>query len=194
MFSEIYFLNVMSIGAKDKQAMSMKETHHVQDLNKIMLSWDQAGFVKQDTIHSKQAIRFSKEVLNIDEKVEKTLVRGLEIETTRPVPDYFEVNNMSARKNMGILRDKFKDWESKGKVTEVKNPPRIINPLSLVSKYDGEVDKMKHRPVIDQSRCVNLLVEDKKLSWRTCRTSSQCTSRAPMGCPGIFPRCIIRCA
>ena len=64
---------------------------------------------------------------------------------------------------MGILRDKFKDWESKGKVTEVKNPPRIINPLSLVSKYDGEVDKMKHRPVIDQSRCVNLLVEDKKV-------------------------------
>ena len=77
MFSEIYFLNVLSIGAKDKQAMSMEETQHVQDLNKIMLSWDQAGFVKQDTIHSKQAIRFSKEVLNIDEKVEKKLLSGV---------------------------------------------------------------------------------------------------------------------
>jgi hypothetical protein len=143
--------------------MSVEETEHVQNLNRIMTEWDNDGYSKQSSIHDSKAIEFGKKVLKIDEWTEKTLVRGLALDTTRPVPDYFERNNMSARKNMGVLREKFKNWEQNGKVIEVKEPPRIINPLSLVSKYDGGADKMKHRPVIDMSRHVNLLVEDKKV-------------------------------
>jgi hypothetical protein len=53
------------------------------------------------------------------------------------------------------MRSKFKKWISEGKIERVFKKPRIINPLSLVSKLNGETQTMKHRPVIDQSRHVN---------------------------------------
>ena len=143
--------------------MTVAEKQHVLNLKEKMLEWDTEGYTKQDTIHSEQAIKFAKEVLHIDDWVEKVLVRGLAIDTIRPVPDYAENNNKSARKNMGILREKFRIWEEQGKVVEVEKPPRIINPMSLVEKYDGEKDEMKYRPVIDMSRHVNLYVEDRKV-------------------------------
>ena len=143
--------------------MSEREKAHVQHLESIMGSWDRQGYVKQMSIHDQGAIDFSKKVLKIDDWSLKTLERGLALDTLRPVPDYREVNNMSAKKNIEVLREKFSEWETKGKVIEVKQPPRIINPMSVVSKYDGEKKEMKYRPVIDMSRKVNTLIEDRKV-------------------------------
>ena len=145
------------------QQMSEAEVQHVQHLNRIMLDWNSKGYCKQESIHSSEAIKFSKSVLKIDDWSCKTLERGLALETVRPVPDYREGNNMSARKNIEVLREKFVDWEAKGKVVEVKDPPRIINPMSVVAKYDGEKKRMKYRPVIDMSRHINPLMEDRKV-------------------------------
>ena len=143
--------------------MSEKEAEHVLHLKNIMKGWEMSGFSKQKSIHDLKAVEFSKQVLQADDWSLKTLQKGLALDTIRPVPDYKEVNNMSARKNMGVLREKFLTWETQGKVVEVANPPRIVNPLSLVTKFDGEKNQMKYRPVIDMSRHVNTLIEDRKV-------------------------------
>ena len=146
-----------------KKQMSEKEKAHVLRLEGIMEEWDKLGYVKQTSIHDQKAIEFSKNILKIDDWSLKTLQRGLALDTLRPVPDYREGNNMSAKKNIEVLREKFSEWEAKGKVIEVKQPPRIINPMSVVAKYDGEKKQMKFRPVIDMSRHVNNFIEDKKV-------------------------------
>ena len=51
-------------------------------------------------------------------------------------------------------------WQELGTVKEVFHPPLVINPLSVVEKYDPATDTIKLRPVIDMSRYINPLLQD----------------------------------
>ena len=87
----------------------------------------------------------------------ETLENGLSLGRGTKFPnEYFEKNNKSAVENMDRLREKFLDYEREGKIERLKERPRICNPLSVVEKGYGE--NKKFRPVIDQSRCVNLFL------------------------------------
>ena len=46
------------------------------------------------------------------------------------------------------------EWQKQGKVSEVKQPPLVINPMSVVEKWDFEKGENKLRPVIDMSRYI----------------------------------------
>ena len=115
------------------------------------------GFGPEPSIHSKGAIKFQREILKANDWVLETLENGLSLGRGTKFPnEHFEKNNKSAVENMDRLREKFLDYEREGKIERLKERPRICNPLSVVEKGYGE--NKKFRPVIDQSRCVNLFL------------------------------------
>jgi hypothetical protein len=73
---------------------------------------------------------------------------------------YREKNNLSALKQMDVLKDKVAEWVREGHVEKLAEPPWCTNPMSVAAKYDPVKDETKLRPVIDLSRHVNKCVKD----------------------------------
>ena len=137
----------------------MKEdAEHINELNIYLKELEAKDYRQSSSIHAPEAIRFSREILKASPWVLETLKNGLALETTGPVPPYEEPNNKSCTEQLPVMREKFCIWQKEGKIEQVYKKPRIVNPLSLVSKLTGEAQVMKHRPVIDQSRHVNLYI------------------------------------
>ena len=59
---------------------------------------------------------------------------------------------------LNFVRDTLKKWEKLGRVKKVLQPPLVINPLSVVKKFDVASQKVKKRLVIDMSRYLNPLI------------------------------------
>lgn len=87
----------------------------------------------------------------------KILKEGYEIPFKCSPEPYYERNNKTARDNMQVVRQIVADMVTKGIVKIVKERPRVVSPLGLVSKVQ-EDGSIKHRLVFDASRHVNLYI------------------------------------
>ncbi len=110
------------------------------------------------SIHKKEFFGFWKEVLEASEWVLNTLAKGYLIPFREDPPEYGERNNKTARDEMKLVRGIISEMISKGIVYVVKEKPRCVNPLGLVSKKQ-ENGSVKHRLVLDVSRHVNTFIE-----------------------------------
>ena len=150
---------------KDKKDILSKEIQrieHIIYLKDKLAELEEQGFTEQESIHSAGAIRLQKEVFKAPAWIIETLEKGLKLKGDRRFPNrYEEDNNISAKRNMAQLRDKFETYEREGKVQRLDRKPAICNPLSMVVKKSGS--EVKYRPVIDQSRCINDKLPDRKV-------------------------------
>ena len=87
------------------------------------------------------------------------LENGLSLTFKSLPPPYFEKNNKSALNNIFELRTIISEWELAGKVIKVKDRPYCCNPLSVMIQTNSETGKVKVRPCIDMSRCVNKYIK-----------------------------------
>jgi hypothetical protein len=117
-----------------------------------------AGFsVKEGekSIHDAESVRFAKEILKVGQWHENVLSNGLSLDFKEEPVQYREKNNVSALKNMQVLKDKVAEWVKDGHVEKLAETAWCTNPMSVAAKYDPVKDEHKLRPVIDLSRHVN---------------------------------------
>ena len=120
--------------------------------------YKEQGYVKQEgekSIHSRDSIRFSTEVVGIGDWQRKVLEQGLKLEFEKEPGKYRERNNQSAVQNMAVLKDKVAEWIEQGHVERIAEPAWCTNPMTVAVKYDPVKDEVKMRPCIDLSRHVN---------------------------------------
>jgi hypothetical protein len=125
--------------------------------------FEAAGFVVKEghkSIHDKDSIRFMREVIGAGKWQMEVLSNGLSLDLKEVPRKYKEQNNMSAVKNMPVLKEKVKEWEEEGYVERLSEPSWCCNPMSVAAKYDPVKDETKLRPCIDLSRHVNKCVRD----------------------------------
>ncbi len=106
-------------------------------------------------IHYKDSFRFMREVIGASKWQMEVLSNSLSLDLKKVVRKYKEQNNMSAVKNMSVLKEKVKEWEEEGYVEPLSEPAWCCYPMSVAAKYDPVKDEMKLRPCIDFSRHVN---------------------------------------
>ncbi len=109
----------------------------------------------QKSIHGENSIRFMREVIGMSKWHEEVLTNGLSLDLKDIPRRYNEKNNVSAIKNMEVLKKKVKEWEDDGYVERLDGPAWCCNPMSVAAKYDPVKDQTKLRPCIDLSRHVN---------------------------------------
>ena len=127
-------------------------------LENKLKEFEAAGFVVKEghkSIHSEDSIRFMREVIGAGKWQMDVLANGLSLDLKEVPRKYKEQNNMSAVKNMPVLKEKVKEWEEEGYVERLSEPAWCCNPMSVAAKYDPVKDETKLRPCIDLSRHVN---------------------------------------
>ena len=127
-------------------------------MKRKLKEFEEAGFVVRDgekSIHDPESIRFMREVIKAGKWQMNVLENGLSLDLKEIPRKYAEGNNMSAVKNMGVLREKVQEWQEGGYVEKLKEPAWCCNPMSVAAKYDPIKDETKLRPCIDLSRHVN---------------------------------------
>lgn len=121
----------------------------------------QTGTGQSGSIHDEQAVKFVKKYFYPDQWVLDTLTQGLRLPFKGNAPtSYYEPNNASALKHMDYIREKVYEWEKLGRIKKLSNKPNIVNPLTVVEKWDSATERIKLRLVIDHSRCINTLLPD----------------------------------
>lgn len=131
-------------------------------LQKKLDEYEAAGFIVKEgekSIHDKESIRFMREVIGAGKWQLRVLEQGLSLDLKRIPQQYAEKNNVSAVKNMEVLREKVAEWQKGGFVEKLAEPAWCCNPMSVAVKYDPVKDETKMRPVIDLSRHVNKCVK-----------------------------------
>ena len=118
-------------------------------------STDPASFPK--SIHDHKAITFY-EFLGADQYVLEILNNKLKPPASVPLFPYHEKNNASALSNLTPLRKKIDSWLSENYITEVSTKPLFVNPLTVKMEPVVNSTKLKCRPCIDLSRCLNNFV------------------------------------
>jgi len=86
---------------------------------------------------------------------------------------YQERNNRSALDNLEFIREKVKEWESDGFISQQAQPSLCVNPLTVVTKVDPESGKIKQRLCLDCSRYVNKLLEHQATNLEDIFTISE---------------------
>jgi DNA-binding HxlR family transcriptional regulator len=127
-------------------------------LARKLKEFEAAGFIVKDgqkSIHDENSIRFMREVIGMSKWHEEVLTNGLSLDLVDIPRKYREKNNVSALKNMEVLKEKVKEWEDDGFVERLDGPAWCCNPMSVAAKYDPVKDETKLRPCIDLSRHVN---------------------------------------
>ncbi len=109
----------------------------------------------EKSIHDAESVRFAKEILKVGQWHENVLSNGLSLDFKEEPVQYREKNNVSALKNMQVLKDKVAEWVKDGHVEKLAETAWCTNPMSVAAKYDPVKDEHKLRPVIDLSRHVN---------------------------------------
>ncbi len=114
----------------------------------------------EKSIHDPESIRFMKEVIGAGKWHENVLCHGLRLDFKKEPSQYREKNNVSAIKQMDVLKEKVREWHEEGHVEKLSVPAWCTNPMSVAVKYDPVKNKTKLRPLIDLSRHVNECVKD----------------------------------
>ncbi len=114
----------------------------------------------EKSIHDAESIRFMKDIIGAGKWQENVLRHGLSLNFKKEPGKYREKNNMSAVKQMEVLKDKVAEWVKEGHVEKLAEPAWCTNPMSVAAKYDPVKDETKLRPVIDLSRHVNTCVKE----------------------------------
>jgi hypothetical protein len=84
-----------------------------------------AGFSVKDgekSIHDAESIRFAKEILKVGQWHENVLRNSLSLDFKEEPVQYSEKNNVSALKNMQVLKDKVAEWVKDGHVEKLAEP------------------------------------------------------------------------
>ena len=90
-----------------------------------------------------------------------TILReGYKFPFTSTPTQYFEDNNLSAKRNMPFLRRKVEEWETAGYYHKVHSQPPVCSPLSVSTKLDLATGETKKRPCLDASRHLNKFMID----------------------------------
>jgi hypothetical protein len=110
------------------------------------------------SIHKEEYFNFWRDVLLAPEWVLNVLKDGYELPLKEWPEEYLERNNKTARDNMQIVRQIVSEMILAGVVYVVKQKPRIVSPLGLVTKIQ-EDGSSKHRLVYDASRHLNKFLE-----------------------------------
>jgi hypothetical protein len=119
-------------------------------LTRKLKEFEAAGFVVKDgekSIHEENSIRFMREVIGMSKWHEEVLTNGLSLDLKDIPRRYREKNNVSALKNMEVLKEKVKEWEDDGFLERLDSPAWCCNPMSVAAKYD---------PVKDEQSCVHV--------------------------------------
>jgi hypothetical protein len=114
----------------------------------------------EKSIHDAESIRFMKDIIGAGKWQENVLRHGLSLNFKKEPGKYREKNNMSAVKQMEVLKDKVAEWVKEGHVEKLAEPAWCTNPMSVAAKYDPVKDETKLRLVIDLSRHVNTCVKE----------------------------------
>lgn len=126
------------------------------------------------SIHDPSSIKFMQNIIGAEQWVLNILSHGVKLDfLSTPPREYAEPNNKSAKKEMDFLREKVKEWNDAGFVSQTPVKPDILNPMSVVVKEDYVAGTTKKRPVIDLSRCINKVLNHRPF---TMDTLSNCES------------------
>ena len=140
---------VRSIGWENPE-LTFKDLVQVLESNNFILT------DKKHDIHSVDSIKFMSDIIGAEGWVLDILKSGVKIDFNQRLPTtYQEPNNQSAVKEMEFLRSKVQSWIDDGFVQLIDTKPLYVNPMSVVVKQDLLSNKIKKRPVIDMSRCIN---------------------------------------
>jgi len=123
----------------------------------------------EKSIHSAESIRFMREVIKAGKWQMDVLENGLSLDLKEIPNKYAEKNNVSAVKNMDVLREKVAEWQAGGYVEQLAEPAWCCNPMSVAAKYDPVKDETKLRPVIDLSRHVNKCTRVSHVKMEICQ-------------------------
>ena len=86
-----------------------------------------------NSIHSEDAIRFTKEYFQVDDWTMQTLENGCKAEVRGRVPDYKEENNKSTMSDLETFRKQIEKWD-KWFPEQVKNPPNLYLITSCIKQ------------------------------------------------------------
>jgi len=108
--------------------------------------WREKGFEIPEgklSIHSPGSIRFTEQVLKAGSWQLKVLKEGYKPQFSRTPPRYHERNNRSAEKELEQVRDKVKEWEDAGFISQLSEPAWCNNPLSVVTKIEAKTGRSR---------------------------------------------------
>ena len=130
---------------------------HIQALKVRILETGCSTIVRN--IHHPSAKLFHEKILHSPQDVMQLLDQGLipEYETERAPPAHF-ANNRSATEHLPIVRSKVAEWCNSGVCKKVLVKPRIVNPLSVATRFDSQTGEILFRVCADLSRTVNIHV------------------------------------
>ena len=131
----------------------------------------------QKSIHDADSIKFMKEVIGAGKWQIGVLTDGLSLDLKEIPRKYREKNNVSAVKNMAVLKDKVKEWKDEGYVEQLSEPAWCCNPMTVAAKYDPVKDETKLRPCIDLSRHVNKCTKDSHAKLDDLTTAQELISK-----------------
>ena len=114
-------------------------------------------------IHKLEAVEFWRSELKANQWVMTVLEHGYVIPFAYAPAEYDEDNNMSAKKQMGFVRQSVNELKSAGIVKFVEEKPWCVSPLTVSEKIEPDGTK-KLRLCWDGSRCVNLCLKEQKLT------------------------------
>jgi len=114
-------------------------------------------------IHKEEFFDFWKDTLKASPWVLSTLQLGYKIPFLSIPPIYEERNNATAREKPEIVRQIVEEMVDLKIVKLVKEKPRCVSPLGLVTKVKEDGTE-KHRLIFDASRCVNNHLEKLKVT------------------------------
>jgi hypothetical protein len=106
-------------------------------------------------IHDKSSRRFMAEEMGAGPWHQQVLQEGFYPDFSAVPASYREENNMSAKRNMDVVREKVTEWQQQGAVMRLATPAWCTNPLSVAEKLDTQNGTVKKRVVLDLSRHVN---------------------------------------
>ncbi len=88
----------------------------------------------EKSIHSAESVRFMCEVIKASKWRLDVLETGLSLDLMEIPSKYAEKNNVTAEKNMSILREKVEEWHAGGYVEQLSEQAWCCKPMSVAAK------------------------------------------------------------
>lgn len=128
------------------------------------------------SIHSLEAAKFWKEELKANDWVMGVIEKGYIIPFKSTPENYEEANNRSAKKNMEFVREEVRELVKLGVVERSLKKPHCVSPLTVSEKTITE-GKTKLRLCLDGSRCINLHIQEEKVTLTHFQRSLELTKQ-----------------
>lgn len=127
-------------------------------------------------IHEPDAIQFWRSVLKANQWVMNVLENGYVIPLVEAPKEFYEDNNMSAKRQMDFVRQSVKELKLAGIVKFVDDKPWCVSPLTVSERIEPDGSK-KLRLCWDGSRCVNLCLKEQKVTLAHLQRALELTEK-----------------